>query len=119
MEDESKTGWGKRIVKGFQKSWAWLAAVAGLVVTVVPDLAAAALANIGIWTTAFPKMGVETKFTILTVALIAVVVLRPLRQPRWMRPDDSIPVAIIRVPETVAIGAKIVATEVESHERTK
>jgi len=108
-----------KIVKGFWKSWAWLAAVGGFVVTVVPELASYLFLHTGVINTAFPKMTPETKELILTVAVGLVIVLRPFRQKNM--PPVTIPVATVNVPSTVSVGhgGPKVATEVEHIDRSK
>lgn len=108
-----KQWYSNNIVKSFQKSWAWIVAVAGFVVAVVPELASYLLLHAGVINTAFPKMTPETKELILTVAVGLVIVLRPFRQKNM--PPVTIPVATVNVPSTMEVGHSgvEVATEVE------
>lgn len=118
MNDDN-TAPESRFVRNFHRSWSWLAALAGVAVTVLPDLANYILANTGVISTAFPQIDAETKSVILTVASVAVILLRPLRQRNM--PAETIPVAVVKVPSTVSVGhgGPEVATEVEKHERQR
>lgn len=122
-ENRQQSGWGSRIVRGFYKSWSWLAAVFGFVLAVGPDLANFALSNVGMITTVFPEMSLRQKAVILLAANVLTIVLRPVKQPKAMRPDEgaTIPVAIIQVPDSVEMGRSglHVATEIEHIERIK
>lgn len=116
-KSDSASWWSRHVVRGFQKSWSWIASVAGFVLAVGPDLANLALTNMGMIATVFPEMSLRQKAVILLCANVLSIVLRPVKQPRAMRPDEgaTIPVAVIQVPDTVSMGrgGPSVATEIE------
>lgn len=107
--------WGSlraRLVPGFTKSWAWLASLVGVLTAYGPDLAAFVIEHIDLISTAVPTFPAWAKALILLIANGAVLVLRPIKQANM--PQPTTPVAIVKVPDTLDLGAVTVPTEVES-----
>lgn len=114
-----KTWTSEHLVPNFQRSWAWLCAVAGFVLAVGPDLANLALTNMGMITTVFPEMSLRQKAAILLVANLLTIILRPVKQRNM--PPQTIPIMSVTVPDTVEMNPSgiALATEVHHQERIK
>ena len=100
-----------RIVPGFTKSWAWLASLAGVLIAYGPDLAAFIIDHIDLISTVVPTFPAWLKALILLAAHLGVLFLRPIKQANM--PQPTTPVAIVKVPETLDLGAVAVPTEVQ------
>lgn len=101
-----------RLVPGFQKSWAWLASLFGVLIAYGPDLAGFVIDHIDLVSVAVPTFPAWAKAVILLIAHGAVLVLRPIKQANM--PQPSTPVAVVKVPETLDLGAVTVPTQVET-----
>lgn len=72
---------GKYIVKGWYKTYTFWLSMAALIGPELPDLLQIVLDNFDAFTTAVPLLGDGTKATIRIILLMAIPIVRAVKQP--------------------------------------
>ncbi len=82
MTERFKAWYLAHIVPGFYKTYSWVSSAIGVLIAFGPDAANLVIDHSDLVVSAFPTLSNSTKALVLLAAHVAVLVLRPVKQPQ-------------------------------------